>query len=228
MNRRRLLTGILCASILVVTFASPVLAECMTWPDRATDRLHVGYAFTGTVVGVLKDEDLEQGGSPLYFWHITVDVEDVYRGKVPDRLVLEGNDWGCSFLYVATLAEGDRVFIASERLRTGLTDETDFGNVLAWKRIDGRWVFHERGLQEGSDSDYYPGAARTARTTRDIVRLISDSALPDTSTVPLDRTSTSSTLPLLASVFASSLAFLLLRRQRSVRSVGADRVRQRY
>jgi hypothetical protein len=54
-----MLMAFLGASALVVASAGPALAECMTWPDRATERLHVGYAFKGTVVGVSKTEDLE-------------------------------------------------------------------------------------------------------------------------------------------------------------------------
>jgi hypothetical protein len=212
MTHRRLLTAVLVAGTLSVASASPALAECMTWPDRATDRLHVGYAFTATVVDVSKDEDPEQGGSALYFWHVTVEVGDVYRGRVPDRLVLEGNDWGCSFIYVQRLAEGDRIFIASERLRPGVTDETDFGNVLVWKRTGDRWVFDEDALQEGSDPEFYPRAARTARTTADILRLISGAAMPDTSTASVDQPRTTTGLPVLALVFTASFGLVLLRR----------------
>jgi hypothetical protein len=213
MTLRPLVTGLLAASTLIVVFASPALAECMTWPRHATERLQVGYAFSGTVVDVAKSLYSEEG-SPLYRWVVSVEVEHVYRGRVPERVQLEGTDWGCSFLRVSSLTDGDRVFIASERLRPALTDETDLGNVLAWKQTGGRWVFHDHGLQEGSDPDYYPAAARTAKTTRDIVRLISGAALPDTSTQPLDRRSNLASLPLLGVIFASSLGLLLLRRSR--------------
>jgi hypothetical protein len=205
-----MLMAFLGASALVVASAGPALAECMTWPDRATERLHVGYAFKGTVVGVSKTEDPEQGGSPLYNWRITVDVEDVYRGRVPDQLVLEGTDWGCSFLYVSRLAEGDGILIASERLRPGMTDETDLGNVLAWKRTGNRWVFHEEALQDGSNLEFYPRAARTASTTPDVLRLINGAAMPDTSTAPLDQPRTPTPAPVLALVFAASLGVMLL------------------
>ena len=218
----------LVASTLAVASPSPALAECMTWPDRATDQWHVGYAFTGTVVGVSKDEDPEQGGSPLYFWHVTVDVEDVYRGRIPDPLVLDGSDWGCSFLYVQLLAEGDRILMASERLRPGVTDETDLGNVLLWKRSSKRWVFEEEALQDGSNHEFYPRAARTARTMADILRLISGAALPDTSTTLRDQVPASGSMPVLAAILASSLGLLLMRRQLDGGSVSARRIRQRH
>lgn len=211
---RRTLVACLAATVLVVAFASPVLAECMNWPVRATEPLHVGYAFTATVVRVSKIEDLEQTGTPLYKWRATVDVEDVYRGQVPARLDLRGTEWGCSFLYVFSLKDGDRILVASERLGQGLGDETDLGNVLVWRRTNDRWAFHEIALRDGADREFYPKVARTAKTTHDIVRLISAAALPDTSTAPPDRASTSASLPVLPATFASSLGLLLLLRQR--------------
>jgi hypothetical protein len=106
---------------------------------------------------------------------------------------------------------GDRIFIASERLGPARFDETDLGNVLAWRRTDQRWVFLEEALRDGSNDDFYPPAARAARTTAAILRLVSNAALPETSTAPNDRPSAPGPLPMFIGIFLLTLGVTLRR-----------------
>ena len=120
----------------------------------------------------IERQEMFEAGSGNFRYRITLDTDRVYRGRVQESVELTGTNSGCSFLYKSGLVEGERLFIASERLSPD-AHETDLGNVLAWKRTGSRWVFYEDALRDGSDETYYPRAARTARTTADIVRLVS-------------------------------------------------------
>jgi hypothetical protein len=178
--RRRISGTIAGTIVLLAAFAPTTLAECMDWPLEATERPRVAFAFIATVTDIERHEMFE-AGSGHFRYRITLETERVYRGRVQDKVELTGTDSGCSFLYRSGLAEGERLFIASERLSPD-AHETDLGNVLAWKRTGSRWVFYEDALRDGSDDTYYPRAARTATTTADIARLVSAASMPDTAT----------------------------------------------
>ena len=147
---------------------------------KANERPHVAFAFTATVTDIERREMFEVG-SGQYHYRITLDIGRVYRGRIQATVELTGTNSGCSFLYKSGLAEGERLFIASERLRPD-AHETDLGNVLAWKHTGTRWTFYEDALAEGSDETYYPSAARAATTTAEIVQLVSAAPMPDTGT----------------------------------------------
>lgn len=181
--RRRLSTAIVGSIVLLIAFVPATFAECMNWPLEASARPRVAFAFVATVTDVERLEMFEAGSGEFRYW-VTLQTERVYRGRVQDKLELTGTNAGCSFLYPSALAEGERLFIASERLRPGGAYETDVGNVLAWKRTGSRWTFYEDALRDGSNETYYPRAARSARTTADIVRLVSAAPMPDTATDP--------------------------------------------
>jgi hypothetical protein len=191
--RRRLPAAIVGTIILLTAFASTTFAECMNWPLEANERPRVAFAFMATVTDIERHEVFEVG-SGHYRYRITLETERVYRGRVQDKVELTGTNSGCSFLYKSGLAEGQRLFIASERLSPD-AHETDLGNVLAWKRTGSGWAFYEDALRDGSDETYYPRAARAATTTADIVRLVSGAAMPDTATVSTGEERSPSDLP---------------------------------
>jgi len=211
--RRRLAISSLFATILLGPAAPVAFAECMNVPLPPTERPRIAFAFTVTVTDIVEtpyrpndtNEDLSR-------YRVTGDVGRRYRGRVPDPLDLKGINFGCSFFKIGGLAEGDRLFVASERFETG-GDETWFENVLVWRRVGERWVFYEEVLQGGADPEYYPEAARSASTTADILTVI---GLPDTSTrLPGPGPAEPATLPVLAILFLASFGLAMRRAERS-------------
>jgi hypothetical protein len=82
--------------------------------------------------------------------------------------------------------------------------------LVAWKRVDGRWHFYEDALDYGSDRHFYPPAARRATTTEEILGLMSVGFLPDTSTeTPRHTDAEPWQAPLLIMVFLVSLVAMV-------------------
>ena len=119
------------ASAILLAFASPVLAECTNFPIARDQRPVVAFAFTATVTNVERGDYVEDPASGLHTWKTTVVVDAVHRGIVPVEIRLRSTDWGCSHLHTGNLVPGDRIFLATERLRPGAYDESDLGHVLA-------------------------------------------------------------------------------------------------
>jgi hypothetical protein len=180
---RRVSVALGAALALSFVLAPVVLAECMFPPLAATEQPHIGFAFEATVERIERSEAFESG-SGLDRYRVELDIGRVHRGRIERPLVLKGADWDCGYLHVPWLAEGDRLFIAAERL-DAIDGLTWFGDVLAWRRVGDGWRFYEDVLVNGSDPAYYLPAARTATTTAEIVRIVERSPLPDTATAPL-------------------------------------------
>lgn len=210
MALRTVLGAMVAACTILFAGAGTARAECMNLPLGRDEPPVVAFAFTGTVTNVERGDYVEDPASGLHTWNVAVVVDAVHRGAVPDRLNLRSADWGCSLLYTGNLAKGDRIFIASERLRPGVSAESDLGHVLAWIGTGDRWAFYENGLSMGSFEDYYPAAARAATTTGEILLVVSRAVMPETSTVAAGD---SGSVPawLLAAVLVAALCAVLLR-----------------
>ncbi len=170
----------LAGGMLVAAGPSAVLAECTNFPVAADGHLDVGYAFTARVAEASRNVDPPSGGAP-YDWHVVLVVDDVHLGDVPDRLVYNGWTVGCHELRGDDLRTGDRLFIAAQHLRLGeLPTDPIWGDVAAWRRVDGGWRFDERAMAYGASEAYYPAAVREARTTAEILAIVRDGALPPT------------------------------------------------
>lgn len=197
--RRRISVTFAGTIVLLAAFAPTAFAECMNWPLEATKQPRIAFAFVATVTDIERHEMFE-AGSGEFRYRITLETVRVYRGRIRESVELTGTNSGCSFLDKSGLAEGERLFIASERLRPD-AHETDLGNVLAWKRTGSQWMFYEDALRDGSDETYYARAARAATTTAEIVQLVSGAPMPDTATAPPNERLRSDSLAGLALVF---------------------------
>lgn len=116
-----------CALLWVIASAGSVSAECFPQPD---DFPRPRFAFTATVSEVSDRVAPSLPGNADFDWHLALDVGREYRGAVPDRLEANGWDAGCDFTGVQ-VAEGDRLFIAAERLDPG-GPRLITGKVLLW------------------------------------------------------------------------------------------------
>lgn len=182
-SRRRLLSSGGCAVALLLVFVTPVLAECWPPPPSRAERIPVAVAFMATVAEVSRTGDPPMADSAPFDWHVELTLEKTYRGRVPDELRLNGWDVGCSFLRPAGLREGDRVFIALDRLNL-VENPSLFGQILIWRREGDAWSFAADALQSGRDRAFWPVAARRATSLSEIVALVERSPLPDTATTP--------------------------------------------
>ena len=210
---RRALAAAVAASAILLAFANPVLAECTNFPIARDQRPVVAFAFAATVTNVERGDYVEDPASGLHTWKTTVVVDEVHRGVVPAQIHLRSTDWGCSHLHTGNLVPGDRIFLATERLRPGAYDESDLGHVLAWTWTGDAWAFYEQGLTLGTSEEFYPAAARAATTTTEILRVVSGATMPDTST---GRGEVSAGLPAWVLIGVFLFAFgMVLRRPRS-------------
>jgi hypothetical protein len=201
--RLRIGVALVTAIVSLTTIAPAALAECMNWPLVASERPRIAFAFTATVTSIEREEEFEEG-SDLFNYRVTLDAGRVYRGDVPEEIVITGSDWQCGFFYVSQLDEGARLSIASERLHAS-PDGDLVGNVLVWLRDGDHWRFCAEALRDGSDPAYYSPAARRATTTQEIVRLVSRAPLPDTATAGSAESGGDSRPPSLAIVFVVAL-----------------------
>jgi hypothetical protein len=210
-------------AVLLLSAGTPVaLAECMSWPIKATEQPRFGYAFSATVLEASEDVDQPTTYDADYTWHVELAIDRTYRGQMPKRLAFNGWDVGCHSLRGDHLRTGDRIFVATSAFKPNAHLMDPFsvmnGDLIAWKRVAGRWAFYEEALDYGSDKDFYPRAARNATTTADILRIISAAGLPDTSTAM-----TSSVdgerhdAPVLALVFAAGFLIALEKFRRRIR-----------
>jgi hypothetical protein len=180
--RRLLFAAVAFASLLYAIVVPTAFAECMNWPIRATERLDAGHAFIATVTEASRDVDPPKPDNSDFDWHVELTVERTYRGDVPDRIVYNGWDVGCHELRGDGLRTGDRIFVAAEGLHMEYLPVDPFeGHVIVWRQTGDGWALDEDALSYGSDAEFYPEAARSATTTADILRLISDPPAPDTS-----------------------------------------------
>lgn len=229
--KRSVAAALLLAGSLLAILAPTASAECMSWPIRSSERPEIGYAFIATVTEASADVDPAPDMAD-YDWHIEMTVERTYRGEVPETFTYNGWDVGCHFLRGDRLRTGDRLFIATERIaRWGVPSDPFGGDVLVWIRDGGRWKLHTKALDYGTDRDFYPRVARVARTTADIVAIVSSARLPDTSTVTAaaadDDRPPPTWWPTLAMTFVGA-AFVMSRRLSRPRvSVGPDSAARR-
>ena len=167
---------------------SPVRAECPDTAPRADERLDITHVFTATVTEASTMVDPSRPESADFDWHLELRVDHVYLGEIPERLAYNGWAVGCHELYGDRLRDGDRIFVATTVFVAtpappGADPFASTGaRVLAWNWTAGRWSFYEDALDYGSDRDFYPVAAREARTTADILRVLAAGGMPETST----------------------------------------------
>lgn len=221
---RSLAASLLLAGSFLVILAPTASAECMSWPIRSSDRADIGYAFIATVAEASTDVDPAPDMAD-YDWHIEMAVERTFRGNVPESFSYNGWDVGCHFLRGDHLRSGDRLFIATERIAQWNVPSDPFdGDVLVWIRDDGRWKLHTKALDYGTDRDFYPRAARSARTTADILAIVGSARLPDTSTAtttsPDDKDGAPAPWIILALAFLYSAVAMARRDPRRAREAG--------
>jgi hypothetical protein len=166
-------------------------AECFAVPDAET-RVARPIVFTATVGEVTTEPDLasaEAGEDPGVVWQTTMQVRVVHAGAMPATLMLNGRTanvgvgGGCSWFFGDRVEAGDVVLVAVDEIVPFATNRSLFGHLLLWRRVGGEWRFYERALQEGGEPDAYPEAARQAHTTEEVLAVIAQLGLPDTSTV---------------------------------------------
>jgi hypothetical protein len=209
-SRRMMAIALLAAALVLAASAGSVSAECFPQPDPFP---RMSYAFTATVTDVSARVAEAPPDSANFDWHIELDVEHTYRGRVPDRLDANGWDEGCDFTGIR-VQEGDRLFVAAERVDPG-DPRLITSTLLVWQSIgEGRWEFYRDALHDAGVG--YPTAALRADTTDEILAALGGSRAPDTSTAPLrSEPGRDMYAPLLGTVFVSvGLAMLLLRRSR--------------
>lgn len=205
LSHRRIISSGGCAVALLLVVITPVLAECWPPPPSRDERIPVEVAFIATVAEVSRAVDPPMAGSAPFDWHVGLTLEKTYRGRVPDELRLNGWGVGCSFLRPAGLREGDRVFIALDRLNL-VENPSLFGQILIWRREGDAWSFAADALQSGRDRAFWPAAARRATSLSEIVALVERSPLPDTATTPQQPDGAGSQ-PAMAFVLAFVVAF---------------------
>jgi hypothetical protein len=175
----------LLAATLLPVVAGSVSAECSNLAIDPIDRVNVGAAFFATVTEVSGQVDPNPDGSAWNI-HVKMSVNAVYYGSVPK--VLEFNDWagfGCGEFRTELLHVGDRIIVAAQDVRLAYLPAPPFeGHMVVWKKVGNDWAFFEDALVFGSNPDFYPGAAREARTKADILDVIATWTLPETSTNP--------------------------------------------
>jgi hypothetical protein len=211
----RLLAAFFLAIVVLPATAQVALAECMSYPIRATDQLDVGYAFTATVTESSADVDPPKPENAPFAWHVELDIERVYRGRLADRLVFNGWQAGCHRLRGNALRTGDRIFVVSNVFRPDPARVDPFwtmdAEVVVWKASNNGWTFYGDVLEYGSDLEFYPPEARSATTTGDILALVADAPIPDTSTAAIQGRDSPWRLALLACTFVITLASVLRR-----------------
>jgi hypothetical protein len=75
------------------------------------------------------------------------------------------------------------VLVAVDEIIPFSTNQSLFGHLLVWRRVADEWRFYERVLQEGGESGAYPEAARHAHRTDEVLAVIAQLRMPDTSTI---------------------------------------------
>jgi hypothetical protein len=215
----RLLVAIFVAVVVLPATAQIAFAECMSYPIRATDQLDVGFAFTATVTESSADVDPPKPNNAPFAWHVELDIERVYRGRLADRLVFNGWQAGCHRLRGNALRTGDRIFVVSNVFRPDPARVDPFwtmdAEVLVWKAVNDGWTFYADVLEYGSDPEFYPPNARSATTTGEILALIADAPVPDTSTAAIQVRDSPWRLVLLACTFVIAFAGLCARFSRA-------------
>lgn len=176
-----LVIAIALAGMLGLATASTALAECTWGAPLASKPFLARYAFRAAVVDVPRDVDPAPRNEPPFTWQVELRIDRVYRGSMPERLVLKGQDVDCSMLMGERLREGDQLFVA-------LTDHHSdwhglFGELLLWHRVGNGWDFYDEVLHYGQDPRFYPAEARSATTTEAILDVVEAIAVPDTGTI---------------------------------------------
>jgi len=168
----------------------------------------IGDAFLATVTETSDVEPTSEGGTSR--WHLELAVESTYKGRAPRTLAFGGFvGGGCGDLLGEVLQVGDRIIIAAEDLRAEYQPSEPFqGHMILWHKTNNGWAFFSDALVYGADPQAYPAIARAADTKAEIIDLISESPLPDTSTAVPESESTHGALALVSSV-AFVVGFLL-------------------
>lgn len=203
---RRGALAILVGTLAVLGTAGPVAAECMLFPPSEEYPFRPGTAFTATVTSVSTvDPSLSDDMTPD--WHAEFTVNHSYKGRVPDPLALNGSYNDCGFLDPRALAVGEEIFVVIDQLNADWAGL--FGQMLIWQRTADGWAFYVEALQSGSDPRFYPTRAREATTTAEILALVRDGLMPETSTAspPAASSSGGPAIPFVAGILGA-LAFV--------------------
>jgi hypothetical protein len=109
----RLLAATIVGALSLLVQANPVVAECMDGRPTTDASDYRAFVFSAVVTATSTDptQAPPEGDSP-YDFEATLDVGRVFRGTLPDRLVVNGWSAGCSQLLVPALNSGDVLLIA--------------------------------------------------------------------------------------------------------------------
>ncbi len=188
MRREGLLAAFSLAFLTALAATPSVSAECHAPFDPREEPWIIGDAFLATVTEKSANVDVNTDGSP-YDWHVELRVDAIYRGSAPETLVFNGWDHSCGEFHGDGVSTGDRLIITMATLHPEYLPGAAFeGRVVVWHKVDSGWSFYDEAMYFGSNSDYYPPAARAANTKAEILRLIARSELPSTETAPYAET----------------------------------------
>lgn len=145
-------------------------AECLGPLPSQDARDYIGVAFTATVLEITDQTDLPLPGNAPFNTKVVLDVDRVYRGRVEDPQ--HWNAWGagCSWLRPRNLKEGQRLFVSADQLDVKRKRVPPF--LLIWRQDNDGWRFFPKALSYAENRDYYPPAARSATSTRQIRSLV--------------------------------------------------------
>ena len=169
------------ATLAFSAHAPRVAAECLDGYPSSDANDYRSFVFTATVIATSADPTQDPpADSSAYQYEAILDVGRVFRGELPDPLTINGWSAGCSRLLIPAVGVGESLFIALGGADP-VVNHTLYGEIAVWRETDGGWEFYEAALAYGSDSRYYPDAARRATTIDAILALVA--APPNTSTL---------------------------------------------
>jgi hypothetical protein len=123
----RTFASVFAIAVALQAAASPVVADCEQLPPPTDVAASRGIAFTATIAGIAPENDL-----PVL---LTLNVEHVYWGDIPDRLVIY-NAIGCSTFALESMHVGQRLLLSARRLGRGSHPGTSaFLHPLLWRQV---------------------------------------------------------------------------------------------
>lgn len=146
-------------------------ADCGRLAPSREIRDYRGQAFMGRVRSV------ERQAAPGNDWVITLDVDEVLVGPVPDSVVFIDSGPDCGTFLPDGLRSGQRILASIGPAHDPDEPRRAF-DVLLWRRVTGGWRFHEQALWAADASYAYPPEARRATTRAAIMALVAGASVP--------------------------------------------------
>jgi hypothetical protein len=169
----RIAMGGVVALLFLALASTPAAADCSRAAPPSDLAAYRGITFVATIADITRQQDKYQR------WVVTFRVEHVYHGTVSDTVVVRDVGGSCGELRPDMMHSGQRVVVTANRLQSSVA--SSFDHVLIWREdAPGHWRFYQDALTFGYAGDYYPVAARKAKTIETILFLSNPGAMPDT------------------------------------------------